>query len=135
MRRPPLRARSRPVSSPGPTPSLGLAYALLGERISAVAEGSTAVSSLSIQDDAYAGADHLRDLVLIYILIGATDLAVQELQDRPFDSVSPDPGGTDCWIPFSSLFGTTRVLQRSGGFGPTSGFLVIRSNKPTLSGI
>jgi TolB-like protein/Tfp pilus assembly protein PilF len=59
---------------------LGLAYALLGEPISAVAEGSTAVSSLSIQDDAYAGADHLRDLVLIYILIGATDLAVQELQ-------------------------------------------------------
>jgi TolB-like protein/Tfp pilus assembly protein PilF len=59
---------------------LGLAYALLGEPISAVAEGSTAVSSLSIHDDAYAGADHLRDLVLIYILIGATDLAVQELQ-------------------------------------------------------
>jgi tetratricopeptide (TPR) repeat protein len=59
---------------------LGLAYALLGEEISAVAEGSTAVSSLSVQDDAYAGADHLRDLVLIYMLIGATDLAVQELQ-------------------------------------------------------
>ena len=59
---------------------LGLAYALLGESISAVAEGSTAVSSLSIRDDAYAGADHLRDLILIYTLIGATDLAVQELQ-------------------------------------------------------
>jgi hypothetical protein len=59
---------------------LGLSYALLGEPISAVAEGSTAVSSLSIQDDAYAGADHLRDLVLIYLLIGVPDLAVQELQ-------------------------------------------------------
>ena len=59
---------------------LGVAYALLGESISAVAEGSTAVSSLSIHDDAYAGAEHLRDLVLIYTIIGATDLAVQELQ-------------------------------------------------------
>ncbi len=59
---------------------LGIAYALLGESIRAAAEGATAVSSLSIHDDAYAGADHLRDLVLIYTLIGATDLAVQELQ-------------------------------------------------------
>jgi len=77
------------TANPGPVQSgviaqahakLGLAYALLGESIAAVAEGSTAVSSLSIHDDAYAGADHLRDLVLIYTLIGATDLAVQELQ-------------------------------------------------------
>jgi len=59
---------------------LGVAYALLGESIPAASEGSTAVSSLSIQDDAYAGADHLKDLVLIYTLIGATDLAVQELR-------------------------------------------------------
>ncbi len=77
------------AANPGPVQSgviarahakLGIAYALLGESISAVAEGSTAVSSLSIHDDAYAGADHLRDLVLIYTLIGATDMAVQELQ-------------------------------------------------------
>jgi hypothetical protein len=77
------------ASNPGPVQpgvtarahaKLGLAYALLGERIAAVAEGSTAVSSLSLQDDAYAGADHLRDLVLIYILIGATDLAIQEME-------------------------------------------------------
>jgi TolB-like protein/Tfp pilus assembly protein PilF len=59
---------------------LGLAYALLGESIHAAREGSTAVSSLSIADDAFTGAEHLRDLVLIYTLIGATDLAIQELQ-------------------------------------------------------
>ena len=59
---------------------LGLAYALLGESIAAAAEGSKATSILSIHDDAYLGADHLRDLVLIYTLIGATDLAVQELE-------------------------------------------------------
>jgi hypothetical protein len=89
-----LRVRSQAIldavaANPGPMQTgvvarahakLGLAYALLGESISAVAEGSTAASSLSVQDDAYAGAEHLRDLVLIYILIGATDLAAQELQ-------------------------------------------------------
>ncbi len=77
------------AANPGPVQSgvtaqahakLGVAYALLGEGIRAVAEGSTAVSSLSIHDDAYAGADHLGDLVLIYTLIGATDLAIQELR-------------------------------------------------------
>ena len=50
---------------------LGIAYALLGESFSAVAEGSKAVSRLSVSDDAYDGANHLRDLVLIYTLIGA----------------------------------------------------------------
>jgi tetratricopeptide (TPR) repeat protein len=89
-----LRIRSQAIldavaANPGPMQTgvvarahakLGLAYALLGESIKAVAEGSTAASSLSVQDDAYAGAEHLRDLVLIYILIGATDLAAQEVQ-------------------------------------------------------
>jgi TolB-like protein/Tfp pilus assembly protein PilF len=76
-------------STPGPVQSgviarahakLGLAFALLGEEIHAAAQGNTAVSTLSIHDDAYAGADHLRDLILIYTLIGATDLAIQELE-------------------------------------------------------
>ena len=58
---------------------LGVAYALLGESVRAVAEGSKAVSTLPLNLDAYEGADHLRDLVLIYTLIGATDLAIQEL--------------------------------------------------------
>jgi TolB-like protein/Tfp pilus assembly protein PilF len=89
-----LRMSSREVldmatANPGPVQTgvvarahakLGLAYALLGERMSAVAEGNTAVSSLSIHDDAYEGAEHLRDLIVIYILLGATDLAVQEFR-------------------------------------------------------
>ena len=58
---------------------LGIAYALLGETISAVAEGSKAVSTLPITVDAYDGGDHLRDLILIYTLIGAPDLAMEEL--------------------------------------------------------
>lgn len=77
------------AATPGPVQSgviarahakLGLAFALLGEGIHAAAQGNTAVSTLSIYDDAYAGADHLRDLILIYTLIGATELAIQELE-------------------------------------------------------
>jgi len=59
---------------------LGIAYALLGESFSAVAEGSKAVSRLSVSDDAYDGANHLRDLVLIYTLIGAPDQAILEFE-------------------------------------------------------
>ena len=77
------------ASTPGPVQSgviarahakLGLAYALLGEGIHAAAQGNTAVSTLPISVDAYAGGDHLRDLILIYTLIGAPDLAIQELE-------------------------------------------------------
>jgi hypothetical protein len=59
---------------------LGIAYALLGESFNAVAEGSKAVSRLSVSEDAYDGANHLRDLVLIYTLIGAPDQAIQEFR-------------------------------------------------------
>jgi TolB-like protein/Tfp pilus assembly protein PilF len=59
---------------------LGLAHALLGEGIRAYFEGSSAVSQLPVSVDAYEGAEHLRDLALVYTLIGETDLAVQELE-------------------------------------------------------
>jgi tetratricopeptide (TPR) repeat protein len=59
---------------------LGIAYALLGESFDAVAEGSKAAYRLSISDDAYDGANHLRDLVLIYTLIGAPDQAIQQFR-------------------------------------------------------
>ncbi len=57
---------------------LGIAYALMGESVRAVVEGSRAVSTLPLTADAYEGADHLRDLIVIYTLIGAPDLALQE---------------------------------------------------------
>jgi TolB-like protein/Tfp pilus assembly protein PilF len=59
---------------------LGIAYALLGDSFGAVAEGSKAAYRLSIADDAYDGANHLRDLVLIYTLVGAPDQAIQQFQ-------------------------------------------------------
>jgi hypothetical protein len=59
---------------------LGLAHALLGGGIRAYFEGSSAVSQLPVSVDAYEGAEHLRDLALVYTLIGETDLAIQELE-------------------------------------------------------
>jgi tetratricopeptide (TPR) repeat protein len=59
---------------------LGIAYALLGEDINAWMEGSSAVSLVPLSADAYEGADHMRDLAVVYTLIGELDLAVQQLE-------------------------------------------------------
>ena len=59
---------------------LGIAYALLGEEINAWVEGSSAVSLVPLSADAYEGADHMRDLAVVYTLIGEFDLAVQQLE-------------------------------------------------------
>jgi TolB-like protein/Tfp pilus assembly protein PilF len=59
---------------------LGIAHALLGEEISAWVEGSSAVSLVPLSADAYEGADHMRDLAVVYTLIGEFDLAVQQLE-------------------------------------------------------
>jgi TolB-like protein/Tfp pilus assembly protein PilF len=59
---------------------LGIAYALLGEEINAWVEGSSAVSLVPLSTDAYEGADHMRDLAVVYTLIGEFDLAVQQLE-------------------------------------------------------
>jgi hypothetical protein len=58
----------------------GLAYAILGEDIRAYFEGSSAVSQLPISVDAFEGAEHLRDLAVVYTLIGELDQAVQQLE-------------------------------------------------------
>ena len=59
---------------------LGIAYALLGQDINAWVEGSSAVSLVPLSTDAYEGADHMRDLAVVYTLIGEIDLAVQQLE-------------------------------------------------------
>jgi hypothetical protein len=59
---------------------LGIAYALLGQDINAWVEGSSAVSLVPLSTDAYEGADHMRDLAVVYTLIGELDLAVQQLE-------------------------------------------------------
>ena len=59
---------------------LGIAYALLGESFRASMEGYTAVSSLPVSTDAYEGANHLRDLAVIFTLVGEAELAVEQLR-------------------------------------------------------
>ena len=102
--------------NPGPVQSgvearahakLGIAYAFLGEEIQAQLEGETAVSLLPISMDAYEGGEHLRDLAVIYVLIGEPDLALLQLRtalsipspitptdlllDPVFDSIRDEP--------------------------------------------
>lgn len=59
---------------------LGIAYALLDEPFRALLEGYTAVSSLPVTSDAYEGANHLRDLAVIFTLVGEAELAVEQLR-------------------------------------------------------
>lgn len=72
----------------GSLAKLGLAYALLGEPFRAIALSSEACSTLSTDDDAYAGGDHAKDLVVTYLLIGATEMAVPEIQ-KALEGPSP----------------------------------------------
>jgi tetratricopeptide (TPR) repeat protein len=57
-----------------------LAHALRGEGIRAYFEGSSAVSQLPISVDAFEGAEHLRDLAVVYVLIGELEQAIQQLE-------------------------------------------------------
>ncbi len=59
---------------------LGIAYALLGENLSALTEGFTAVSSLPVTVDAYEGGNHLRDLAIAMTILGEADLALEQLE-------------------------------------------------------
>jgi TolB-like protein/Tfp pilus assembly protein PilF len=90
-----LRAGSQAIldeleANPGPFQSgvtavanakLGLAYAILGEPFQAIARGSEAVNIQSLRHDAYVGGEHVKDLIITYLLIGAVDMAVEDLRD------------------------------------------------------
>jgi serine/threonine-protein kinase len=59
---------------------LGLAYALLGRGDEAVREGVRATELVPISQNAYDGPVPLTDLARIYTLVGALDLAVDQLE-------------------------------------------------------
>ena len=92
---------------------MGIAYALLGESFTAIAEGSKAVSRLSVSDDAYDGANHLRDLVLIYTLIGAPDQAILEFETALSIPSPLTRDGSHPRSPFRAARGVTLGLLRS----------------------
>ncbi|MFQ5703612.1 MAG: protein kinase [Gemmatimonadales bacterium] len=59
---------------------LGIAYAGLGQQEKAVQEGESAVRLMPVSKDALAGADMVRDLAQIYLMVGMRDEAVDQLE-------------------------------------------------------
>jgi len=67
--------------------ALGIAYAGLGEKEKAIAEGNKAKSLMSVSDDAIIGLAPLESLALIYTLLGDQDIAIdilEQLLKMPF---------------------------------------------------
>jgi tetratricopeptide (TPR) repeat protein len=58
---------------------LGLAYAGLAQRDSAVAAGEKSVSLLPVSEDALVGPDVLRTLAETYVMVGEYDAAIDQL--------------------------------------------------------
>jgi serine/threonine protein kinase/Flp pilus assembly protein TadD len=71
--------------------SLGIAYAGTGRKEEAIHEGKQAVDNLPISKDALSGALPIFDLILIYMMVGEYDLAldrVEQLLIHPCDEFS-----------------------------------------------
>ena len=60
--------------------ALGLAYAGLGRKDDAIAEGHTAVELLPVEREAVVGTYRRSDLALIYAMVGEHELAMDELE-------------------------------------------------------
>jgi serine/threonine-protein kinase len=60
--------------------SLGIAHGLMGDRMRALREGVTATAMLPLSQDAFAGADQLRSLIDVYVLVGELETALDEME-------------------------------------------------------
>jgi serine/threonine-protein kinase len=72
--------------------SLGIAYAGLGRRAEAIAEGKRALDLLPVRKEAYRGAFHVEEMARIYAMVGERDAAVEQLEylmSVPFELAAP----------------------------------------------
>lgn len=60
---------------------LGVAEAILGNRVQAVRQGATAVALVPVTEDAWSGTDHVLSLARIYALIGEEEAALDRLEE------------------------------------------------------
>jgi serine/threonine-protein kinase len=65
--------------NPGVYRSLGLAYAALGRKDDAIREGKKAVDLCPVSKDVMRGPDNIRDLVVIYFMVGEYDNGFDQL--------------------------------------------------------
>lgn len=60
--------------------SLGIAYAVLGQKTKAIKQGKQAVKLLPISKDAFYGIPYVQDLARIYTIVGEYDKALDQLE-------------------------------------------------------
>jgi len=66
---------------------LGIAYAGLGLKEDAVREGKLGVELFPVKKDAYIGPAKVEDLVLVYIMVGEYDAALDQTRVSAIHSV------------------------------------------------
>jgi TolB-like protein len=60
---------------------IGVAEALLGNRVQAVREATTAVALVPVTEDAWTGAEHVVSLAVVYTLIGEQEAALDRIEE------------------------------------------------------
>ncbi len=60
--------------------SLGIAYAGLGRKQEAIREGKLGIELLPVTKDAWRGPFRVEDLARIYVMVGESDLAIEQLE-------------------------------------------------------
>jgi len=60
--------------------SLGMAYAALGRKEEAISEGGKAIELLPLSKDAEYGQAYEMDMILIYIMVGEFDAAMDKIE-------------------------------------------------------
>ncbi len=97
--------------------SLGIAYAGLGRKSDAVAEGKQALALLPVSKEAYRGAFHVEEMARIYAMVGERDAAIEQLEylmSIPFDLAGPGLRLDPAW---DSLRDHPRFQKLAGASG------------------
>lgn len=118
---------SPPEMTAGAHADLGVAYALKDSRMQAIREGATATALLPVERDAFGGPDQLENLVLIYLIVGEYETALDEVErllaipsglSRAGLRVDPRFAAIRDYPRFLSLLDSIPLASGGGGGGP-----------------
>ncbi len=96
--------------------SLGGVYAALGQKDEAIREGKLAVELYPVSKDAFLGPDHVRELAIIYVLVGENEAALDRLEyllSIPYADISvPVLRADPTWDPLRGLPRFQKLLKK-----------------------
>jgi len=98
--------------------SLGIAYAGLGRKAEAIAEGKRAMALLPVNREAYRGAFHVEEMARIYAMVGEDEAAIgqlEQLMSIPFDLAAPGLRLDPAWDSLRDHPRFQKLVGRTGG--------------------